>query len=146
MFKSELNLEEIDDRPDFWEVISPLIWSDGPPGTCSEATVPSGFRTDLASIPVALRSLLDRNGLSRRPAVLHDWLYALQPCARAEADATLRAALIADGETPFRAWVYYAGVRIGGAGPWTQHKLSGLASCFCSFAAYRNWLKGLRPV
>lgn len=144
MFTSSLDIQAIVTEPDIWATTAPLAWDGKPPKgyrSVGPTTVPRGFTTDLASIPQALRSVLDRNGVSRRPAVLHDWLYALQPCRRSLADATLRAALIADGETPFRAWVYWAGVRAGGWRPWAAHKAAGFgAKNFLTVGLYRAWL------
>jgi hypothetical protein len=103
--------------PDFWYVSTPLIWTDEEFGTL---TCPAGFRTDLASIPRALRALpfLDPNGLSRRPAVLHDWLYAWRVIGKAKADAFLRAALIAEGASRATAAAFYYAVDLFGGGAW----------------------------
>ena len=122
MFVTELVLLDLP-KPDFWAVGADLVWQD----KTERITVPKGFRTDLASIPVALRSLLDRNGVSRRPAVLHDFLYGSHVVSRRRADALLRQALLSEGESAFGAWVYWAGVRIGGAGPYAEspHGLTG---------------------
>ena len=38
--------------------------------------IPTGFKTDFASIPVPLRNLISINGRHRLPAVLHDYLYS----------------------------------------------------------------------
>lgn len=59
--------------------------------------VPARFITDLASIPGLFQPAIDRNGKSRRPAVLHDWLYCLHAGTRAEADALFLEALQAEG-------------------------------------------------
>ena len=115
MFLTELVLLDLP-KPDFWAVGADLIWQD----KTERITVPKGFRTDLASIPVALRSFLDRNGVSRRPAVLHDFLYGSHVVTRRQADGLLRRALIAEGESPFGAWIYWAGVRVGGAGAYAE--------------------------
>lgn len=39
-----------------------------------EIIVPSGFETDLASIPRAARILIPKNDSHRAPAIVHDWL------------------------------------------------------------------------
>lgn len=103
--------------PDFWYVSTALIWVDDEFGTL---TCPVGFRTDLASIPRALRAVpfLDPNGLSRRPAVMHDWLYAWRVLGKAKADAFLRAALIAEGASKATAATFYYAVDIFGGGAW----------------------------
>lgn len=121
MFTTPLILQA-DSRPDLWSVAAALVWTDPLLGT---VTVPAGFETDLASIPRLLRNLpdLDTNGLSRRPAVLHDYLYCMGCTTRDAADRTLQRALLAEGATRFTAWVYYTGVHWGGGAPWTRYRL-----------------------
>jgi hypothetical protein len=115
MFATSLCLTAL--TPDLWSIDQPLTWigDEGP------IVVPKGFITDLASIPRVLRNLplLDVDGLSRRPAALHDWLYAgYRHKGKAFADQTLRAALIAEGMTHAGASIYYYGVHWFGAGGW----------------------------
>lgn len=119
MFRSKLVLEA-DDTPGQWIVRVPLLWSDVVYG---DIEVPAGTRTDLASIPRALRNLpsLDPQAHSRRPAVVHDYLYSTQTVTRAIADRFLLDAMQAEGAT-FRArWMFYYGVRAGGWLPWKRH-------------------------
>lgn len=61
-----------------WIVIAPLQWRCDVPGKFWGCywTVPSGFVTDLASIPWGVRAIFPRDGLYREAAVLHDWLCA----------------------------------------------------------------------
>lgn len=61
-------------------------------------TIPAGFVTDLASIPVALQGERMRpDGPWWRAAVLHDWLYVTNAVPRAEADRLFLDTLRADG-------------------------------------------------
>ncbi len=109
MFKSELNLIAIDGRPDLWRYGAPLVWDDGK----EVITVPTGFITDLASIPHIIDWLpnLDRMGLSRRPTALHDWLYGGDRTRGKEyADDTLRAALLLEGMSAVGAFEYWFAV------------------------------------
>jgi hypothetical protein len=86
-----------------------------------------GTVTDLASIPRVFRNLpfLDPNGLSRRPAVLHDYLYrggnryGLQ-MTRKKADRVLRIALRDEGASRWVAWLFWAAVRVGGRRAWRR--------------------------
>jgi hypothetical protein len=39
-------------------------------------TVPTGFRTDLASVPQAVINIISRDGQWMRPAIIHDFLYS----------------------------------------------------------------------
>lgn len=68
----------------------------------------------VAIIALALYGLVVGYGM--RAAILHDWLYATGLLPRAECDAVLSRALqISDGTARWRAWLLWAGVRIGGA-------------------------------
>lgn len=119
MFCSAL-LVEADRRPDMWIVRAPLIWA-----TEKETIeVPAGFETDLASIPRMARGWrgFEPTGLSRLPAVLHDWLYASGARPRMEADRLLYEALRAETVPELIARTYYRAVRIGGAGAWARHR------------------------
>lgn len=80
--------------------------------------VPPRFITDLASIPGLFQPAIDRNGKSRRPAVLHDYLYCLKRCARAEADALFLEALEAEGVSWFVRRAMWLAVRAGGWRYW----------------------------
>lgn len=89
-----------------------------------------GFHTDLASIDVlhnvmlfVFYALLADYG--DKSAAIHDWLYAGYPIERTphhlyyptrkEADQIMYRSLRAEGVARWRAWLFYAGVRIGGA-------------------------------
>ncbi len=83
-------------------------------------TVPPGFRTDFASIRFlhniflfVLYALLA--GYGNYAATVHDWLYTTGPLTRKQADAVLYRGLRAEGIARWRAWLFWAGVRIGGA-------------------------------
>lgn len=121
MFRTELLLQA-DRRPDNWIVRAPLVWECRHTGTI---TVPVGTVTDLASIPRILRNVwfLDPNGRSRRPAVLHDYLYRGGDrygtgMTRAKADRLLRIALQSEGAGRWVAAVFWLGVRAGGWAAW----------------------------
>ena len=80
-------------------------------------TVRAGFKTDLASVPRVLRSFVSINGIHRRAAVLHDWLYNKKMYTRKECDQIFKIALIECGCSTFVANTMYLGVRAGG---WTR--------------------------
>lgn len=119
MFLTDLELIA-EPQPDIWRVGAPLVWCDP---TFGRLEAPVGFKTDLASIPRALRNLpfLDPDGQSRRPAVIHDWLYDTcggRRFGKPFADAFLRAALLAEGASKPTAWAFYTAVHCFGGGPW----------------------------
>lgn len=103
-----------------WIVRAPLIWA-----TEKETiTVPAGFETDLASIPRMVRGVpgFAPTGLSRRPAVLHDYLYASGDRSRRAADVLFYYALRAETVPEPIARIYFRAVRLGGAGAWARHR------------------------
>lgn len=103
-----------------WIVRAPLIWA-----TEKETiTVPAGFETDLASIPRMVQGVpgFAPTGLSRRPAVLHDYLYASGDRPRMEADRLLYEALRAELVPEPIARTFYRAVRLFGERPWARHR------------------------
>lgn len=116
MFQTRLIISDTAE-PDIWIVERPLIWLDPVFGML---TVPGGFYTDLASIPRIFRNLpdLDPAGYSRRPAVVHDYLYATQTKPKAFADDFLRASLRAEGAPRMSAAAFYYAVHWFGGPSW----------------------------
>ena len=116
MFKTDLVVKALHNRPNYWEVVEELVW-EGPISGKSQVLVFAvfvGFVTDLASIPRALRWMLNPNGKSRRAAVLHDFLYTGQHLSRKDSDLLFLAALKADGVGFVTRQTLYRGVRAGG--------------------------------
>ena len=66
--------------------------------------------------------MLDRNGLSRRATVLHDWLYCLKTDSRADADKLFLEALKTEGVGWAARWSMYTGVRSGGWVYWNRRQ------------------------
>jgi len=88
-------------------------------------TVPAGFTTDFASIQVLHNAFLLVlfalvSGYGNYAATVHDWLYTTGEIPRKAADAVLYRALRAEGVARWRAWLFWAGVRLGGANNYTQ--------------------------
>jgi hypothetical protein len=115
MFTTPLRLEAT--RPGHWVLLTDLIWH-----STERIVVPAGTSTDLASIPRPFRGVLQQNGVSRRPAVLHDHLYVTRSVPRSEADAIFRRALAAEGMGAAGRFTYWAGVRAGGWAAWRRKR------------------------
>lgn len=83
-------------------------------------TVPSGFITDLASIPAWAQSIIQKDDLHKKAAVFHDWLYCLHPCRRKTADEIFLK-LMKFLKVPFlkRQTMYWA-VRVWGGFVWPK--------------------------
>ena len=75
-----------------------LTFKDGAPAI----TVPAGFVTELSSLPKGLRAWDGKADAAMAPAVLHDYLYWVQPCTQDEADAVMVHAMGALGASPSR--------------------------------------------
>lgn len=104
------------DRRGTWKLLSPLVYESDLLGRT--VTVPWGFVTDFASVPRVPVAFLLAGDCGHQAAVIHDWLYTSHEVDRATADAVFREALIAGGEANWRAWLMWAGVRVGGSGPY----------------------------
>ena len=105
-------------NPGEWQVIYPLVYTsnDG-----DIYIVPTGMITDLASIPKLLRPAIDRNGLSRPAAVLHDYLYLIGSLSRKQADKLFLEALLSCGVGGFVAKGMYWSVRAFGGGRYAEY-------------------------
>jgi Protein of unknown function (DUF1353) len=87
------------------------------PPTGDVLLVPRGYMTDFASIPDAVRPLIDVFGDNAEAAVAHDWLYAIgEPGKREAADDLFRFALKEQGVGVVTRNAMHAGVRVGGGG------------------------------
>ena len=84
--------------------------------------VPAGFKTDLASIPKVLWSVLPPIGKYDAPAVLHDALYQFDAATRKQADDVLYEAMKATSVGWRTRWTIYAGVRVGGWKSWNGYR------------------------
>lgn len=95
-----------------WRLLSDVTYHVGglPSPTGWRVHVPAGFVTDLATVPLALRWIVDRDDLAPA-AVLHDWLLH-QGAPRALAALVFREAALATPDCPRRtAWLGWLGVR-----------------------------------
>ena len=143
MFKSELILRAL--TPDLWAFEEPLIWK----GSDCTITIPAGFITDLASIPRLFRNLplTDVDGISRRPAALHDGLYSLgRSKGKAYADNLLREALMVEGLSSAGAAIYYYGVHWFGGPSYASDAREGIydgieTGDVVSPETYQGWVK-----
>ena len=130
-FESALELRH---RPGHsrWEVIAPLRYrrftltpalpSGYRPRASHLIEVQVGYLSDLASVPRLARRLVDANHqATRRPAVLHDYLYThlTHRYTRREADRIFYEALVEEGTARPLAWLMWQAVRIGGRGNWS---------------------------
>lgn len=109
-FSSTLRTEQLG-RKEF-RLLAPLYFGD--------VTVPINFITNYASIGVFHNILLYPiyalfAGYGNYAATVHDYLYSQGNLSRKQCDQIFYLALRDEGIARWRAWLMWAGVRIGGA-------------------------------
>lgn len=107
---------------DEWELCDPFtVRIDTDDGDDSlTLTVPSGFSTDLASVPRLPGAYLVFNGKGRRSAILHDYLYS-EHYPRKWADQVFLAAMMNEVGIFSRRLMYWA-VRLGGGAYYASYQ------------------------
>jgi Protein of unknown function (DUF1353) len=83
--------------------------------------VPAGFVTDFASTPRALWSVIPPAGRYQLAAVVHDFIYWDQACAREQADAIFRVAMAESNVKPFERDLMWQAVRRFGQSAWNDN-------------------------
>lgn len=124
-FLSDPRLAPVAGFSHLWRLTDPLVYRDAEVGTLS---VQPGAVTDGASIPRLLWTLLGppmRDSRVLRAAAIHDQLYRSLGIGghlqRAACDEIFRCALLAAGVPAHKAWLYWAGVRLGGWLGWSLY-------------------------
>ncbi|WP_250538175.1 MULTISPECIES: DUF1353 domain-containing protein [unclassified Caballeronia] len=117
-FLTDLHVENASGTDDGkWRLTAPLVYESDIAG--ETFVVPPGFVTDYASVPRAPLVYWLCGDTSTLASVVHDFLYTTHPVAREVADAVLKEASLLTGVAKWRAWLMWAGVRVGGASHWT---------------------------
>ena len=119
-FVTTLKTDQTDRRT--YKLLDDLVLADDDQRTI---VVPTGFVTDFASIQVLHNAFLFVlfalvSGYGNYSATVHDFLYSEGQVSRKEADAVLYRALRAEGVARWRAYLFWLGVRIGGAKHFTK--------------------------
>lgn len=109
----------------YWTTEGLVEWDD--PDQAWTVSVPTGFRTDFASVPRGLWNLFPPTGRYAPAAVLHDFLYQTAhvgdvEISRGYADSVLRRASGDLGVSWMTRTLMYAGVRSGGWIVWRRHR------------------------
>lgn len=116
-FPAPLLLEPLTDGRR-WKVAADFLFH----GEARVVLVPAGFVTDFASTPRATWWLLPPWGKYGRAALVHDFLYATQPCPKAEADAVFLEGMRLCGVGKTRRWVMFLAVLLFGRAAWRSHQ------------------------
>jgi hypothetical protein len=103
-----------------WMVIKSMEYFIGDTGV--SITIPEGFVTDFASIPVALWSFgLSPHGNYSKAAIVHDFLYWAQNCTKKQADNILLIAMKESNVSSIKEDLIYQGVNLKGATSWKSN-------------------------
>jgi len=102
----------------FKTLVTPLVYDGKLTG---EITIPAGFPTDLASFSIGNLAL---RGKTEEPSVLHDYLYAVGACSRADCDLIFLEALKHCKIGTCRRRIYWFVVRVFGGKAWEDHRLT----------------------
>jgi hypothetical protein len=102
-----------------WIVRQPLRYRIGI--SSEEIVVPIGFVTDFASIPPALQSIIRQNGPYILPAVVHDYLYWVQSCTRAQSDQIFLLAMLENSVGALHRVAIHGAVVAAGGFAWDQN-------------------------
>ena len=113
MFPTELDVRVIPGGQ--YLLLSPFVYAHENGG---QIRVPKGFKTDFASIPRGFRWLVTGHDGTRKPAVIHDYLYRNGAGNRKDADLVFRAAMRDTGVPAWKRNLCYWAVRMGGGGSW----------------------------
>lgn len=152
MFLSAVGMVPIPASPDLYYLDGPLIYhyEGGVWGHPITITAPKGLITDDASIPKFLDWIpfLDRQGLSRRPGLVHDALYSLgREDGKDFADEMLEQMCLDEGMSKTQAWIIYQGVHEFGDLSWDKDRGNGMflptpkIGNFIDYASYAAWKK-----
>ena len=118
---------DIGAKPEEWVLTEDCIYESDHlslAGDQIKVTVPTGFVTDLASIPRVFRLLMPKNGRHRAAAIVHDYLCRLKmDFSRVKADKIFLEAMKLQGVPKLRRWLMYRAVRLNT----TRMKLIGKA-------------------
>lgn len=121
-FLNKLVVEEVDDVANdgrgAWKLTEPLLYQSDVASTI--IAVPVGFETDFSSVPRIPLVYEAVGDIAHAAAVVHDYLYTNGDVPRSMADAIFKEAAKVSGVSGWRAWVLWAGVRIGGASHYRQ--------------------------
>lgn len=105
-------------------LLKPINWSPNPDNGSeySPVVVPTGFVTDLASIPTVLFPVLRPDGQYMQAAIVHDYLYWFQISTREHADNVFRIAMRDLEVKPAVVSVIFSAVRAFGQKAWDDNR------------------------
>lgn len=117
-FLTKLKVEYVDGN--LWELSHSLSYNVNDAGDV--ITVPKGFITDFASVPVVANWFIPKSGQYDPAAVIHDWLYFKKDRPRSECDGIFCEAMKVLGVSKSKAQTMYIALRTFGWIAWKYGK------------------------
>jgi len=103
-------------------LLKPITWTpDQSQGEYKAVNVPTGFVTDLASVPRLFWSVLQPDGLYAYAAVVHDYLYWTQRASKDEADGIFRSTMEELGVGSLTIKTLFQAVHLAGQSAWDEN-------------------------
>jgi len=103
-----------------WEVSVGFIYYIGKEGGEDYVFVPTGFKTDFASVPRIFWSILPPDGQYTQSCVLHDFLYFKKNRPRKNCDKIFLESMQVLGVAWWKRCIIYRAVRLFGWIPWKK--------------------------
>lgn len=119
-FTTPIRVEILDDGYHF-KLLEEFVYQVGKINSGDDIHVPIGFISDAGSVPRIFWPIVDPFGIAAKSFFLHDWLYHTQERSRLVSDAILMEAMEVLGVHPFKRWLIYRGVRLGGWVAWKKN-------------------------
>jgi len=121
-----------------WEITRTFEFHSGMPGSPLLVRCEAGMKTDLASVPLAVRWLVPKVGRDAQASAVHDRTYRdgmaivrigereqMVPIARGVADSLYHEAMVALGVGWWRRKAIYSGLKVGGWAAWNRYREKG---------------------
>jgi hypothetical protein len=106
---------------DYYFTLGVLDWQTKAGDAAVPVNVPSGFVTDLASVPRLFWSVFPRTGRYAYAAIAHDYLYWMQDRPRDQADNVLELAMKDSKVSPEQILAVATAARVGGQSAWDDN-------------------------
>lgn len=119
-FTTPAHLEMMDEYR--WMLLTPFVYHVGSYPSDDVILVPTGFVTDLASIPRIFWTILPPNGEYSKAAIVHDYLYDNAINTKEYADNVFLEAMTVLGVCFWRRYLIYWAVRLFGRGQYDKQR------------------------
>ena len=119
LFTKPLTVKKLKDGR--WEVSVGFTYYVGKENSKDRIFVPTGFKTDFASVPRLFWNILPPDGQYTQASVLHDFLYSKKNRKRKECDLIFLEAMKILGVSWWKRKVMYRSVRLSGFIPWNKN-------------------------